>query len=116
MRFLLDESVSRGSAVALRTHGHDAVHAIDVGLASTDDEEIIERARREDRILITRDRHFTNPVRFPPSEFPGILYIRPGNLTSQDEAALLHRVVSALSSSAVAGHLVVVSITRVTIR
>ena len=33
--------------------------------------------------------HFTNPVRFPAEETKGIIYIRHGNLTSEDETKMV---------------------------
>jgi len=36
-------------------------------------------------VLITRDAHFTNAVRFPSEKTGGIIYIRRGNLTAPEK-------------------------------
>jgi predicted nuclease of predicted toxin-antitoxin system len=54
MRFLLDENVSYRVCAHLKAVGHDAVHVGEIGLTSTDDLVILERARDEDRVLVFR--------------------------------------------------------------
>jgi predicted nuclease of predicted toxin-antitoxin system len=51
MRFLLDENVSYRVCAHLKEAGHDAVHVSEIGLTSTDDLVILERARDDDRVL-----------------------------------------------------------------
>ena len=45
-------------AERLRSAGHDVVRASEIGQARADDALILERAVREERILITLDEHF----------------------------------------------------------
>ena len=51
MKFLLDENVSNRVASHLKAAGHDAVHVSEIGLTSTEDALILDRARQEDRVL-----------------------------------------------------------------
>jgi len=44
---------------------------------------------REQAVLVTRDYHFTNPIRFPAEKTAGIIYIRHGNLKSEEEIMLM---------------------------
>ncbi len=45
-------------------------------------------------VLITRDVHFINAVRFPSEKTGGIIYIRRGNLTAPEEIDLVEKFLS----------------------
>jgi predicted nuclease of predicted toxin-antitoxin system len=53
------------------------------------DEDVFLLACKTQSILITRDYHFTNPLRFPPGKTGGIIYVRHGNLTSEEEIRIV---------------------------
>lgn len=55
MKFLIDMPLSPKLAVWLMQQGHDAVHALELGLARASDTEILERARRAQRMVVTAD-------------------------------------------------------------
>ena len=55
MRFLIDMPLSPDLAVWLRSRGHEAVHATELGLAEASDSEIVALAKRETRTIITAD-------------------------------------------------------------
>jgi len=57
-------------------------------------------------ILITRDSHFTNAVRYPAEKTGGIIYIRHGNLTSEEEIELVAKFLSRHSVEEFSGKLV----------
>jgi hypothetical protein len=46
----------------LEAKGHEAIHASTAGLATEDDSEILERARIEDRIVVTADLDYPWPL------------------------------------------------------
>ena len=116
MRLLLDESVGVASVERLNGLGHDAVHIAQTVLSGAGDEAIHARALAEGRVLVTRDHHFTNPIRFPTRDTPGTIYLRKGNLTSAQEAELLARFVTDVDPSLVPGSLVSLSPHGTTIR
>lgn len=47
------------------------------------DEAVFALAADPPSMLVTRDAHFTNPLRFPPSKIGGILYVTHGNLRGE---------------------------------
>ena len=51
MRFLVDNALSPEVADGLRGAGHDAVHVRQYGMARSGDNDIIERAAVEDRMV-----------------------------------------------------------------
>jgi len=55
VRFLIDMSLSPGLAQWLSDQGHDAVHAVDLGLQRAPDSAIIARARQEMRTVVAAD-------------------------------------------------------------
>lgn len=55
MRFLVDMPLSVHTAAFLRQLGHDVVHLRDVGMNRAPDNEVVERARKEQRIVLTLD-------------------------------------------------------------
>lgn len=116
MNFLFDESVSLAACDRLKELGHDVVHAVRAGLSGAPDQTVLEYAVAEKRVLVSRDYHFTNPVRFPTRGTPGIVYLRRGNLTSEQEAELLARFVVEPDLSMVSGHLVTVSLHETSVR
>jgi predicted nuclease of predicted toxin-antitoxin system len=59
-RFFLDESLPPELAPALRDLGHEAIHAFDVGMAGSSDDDIYAKAGDLDAILITLDLDFSD--------------------------------------------------------
>jgi len=94
MNFVLDESVSYGVADALREAGHIVIAIAESATSGLSDKDIFSFVIENSSILITRDFHFTNAVRFPPDKTGGIIYIRSGNLTSNEEISLVIRFIS----------------------
>ena len=57
MRWLIDECVDAALVALLRESGHDAVYMSDVAPRATD-VEVMNRAHRESRLLLTEDKDF----------------------------------------------------------
>ena len=63
LRFLADENLESALVAALRRDtAIDIVRVQDEGLAATDDSRILERAAREDRVLLTHDAKTMLPI------------------------------------------------------
>jgi predicted nuclease of predicted toxin-antitoxin system len=89
VKFVIDENVSFAVVEFLRANGHEAIAISETATAGLADLPVFELTRKEQAILVTRDRHFTNPIRFPAAETSGIIYLRRGNLTSEQEVRIL---------------------------
>lgn len=59
MRFLADMGISQGVVTWLQAQGHDAIHLRDEGLHTLENGEIVTKAFRESRIILTWDLDFT---------------------------------------------------------
>ena len=76
MRLLADENVPLPSIHLLRAAGVD-VAAVTLDAAGASDRDVLQRAEREDRILVTFDRDFGEIVfRLGASGQPGVIYCR----------------------------------------
>lgn len=55
MNFLLDMGLAQRTALFLRGLGYDAIHLHEQGLRRLPDEQIIQKALAENRIILTHD-------------------------------------------------------------
>jgi predicted nuclease of predicted toxin-antitoxin system len=58
MKFLADMGISPRVVEELRQKGHDAVHLAEQGLHRMVDGDILQKARQENRVLLTHDLDF----------------------------------------------------------
>lgn len=69
--FIADENIPIGLIKFLYKEGFDIIR---VKLNSRDSK-IFERAKSEERVILTRDKYFLNKIKFPPKESSGIIFI-----------------------------------------
>ena len=93
----------------LRRAGYDAVRASEVGHARADDAEILDYAIREDRVLITLDKHFGDWAILPLHEHPGVIRLKVHPTTTANIFALLVPFLSAYERAKFQNRLVIVS-------
>ena len=89
MRMVVDGNVSYGLVERPHMRGFDVISISELAERGMLDEDIYTLILREQAILITRDHHFTNPIRFPAGKAKGIIYIRHGNLKSGEEITMV---------------------------
>ncbi len=75
-RFLTDENVPPRVVDYLRDKGFDVRAIREFVPAGSSDSEVISIARREERILLTFDKHFANILLYPLRTHAGIIRIR----------------------------------------
>ena len=115
MKFLLDESANFRIIPYLRRMGHDvATIAVDHP-ASLPDNEVLAIAEREERILITHDRHFGGLVFVKHQPHAGVILLRLGSRPPLD--LIVSRLTAVLASYAHELHqFVVVTPDRIRVR
>lgn len=117
MRFLVDENLSRQLPELLRANGHEAQHVSELGLASASDPEILERARDDERILISADTDFGTLLAESHAELPSIILIRrTSNRRAFHLANLVEANLPALIEDLESGCVVVFDADRVRVR
>jgi predicted nuclease of predicted toxin-antitoxin system len=82
VRFLVDASLPRSAAGAIRALGHEAIDVRDIGLGGATDETIADHARRNKAALITRDFDFADVRNYPPAEYSGIVALDMPNAST----------------------------------
>ena len=76
MRFLIDMPVSPRVAAWLVEQGHDAVHAMAVGLGRASDREVLDRALQDNRLVVTADTDFPQLLTLAQAKAPGVILFR----------------------------------------
>ena len=109
MKFKIDENLPQEVAEELRGAGHDAETVVDEGLRGSPDPLILDRAKREGRVLLTMDKGIANVQTYPPAAYAGIVLLRPRTSGRAALITFLRRHVAELIESELSGHLVVVT-------
>ncbi len=92
MRFLLDMPVSFLLLDVLQAHGHEGVHVYQIGKDRAPDDELLELARQEGRVIVTADLDFPRLMALSLAEGPGLILFRGGNYSDREMGDLLARV------------------------
>jgi predicted nuclease of predicted toxin-antitoxin system len=113
MKLLLDTCVWGGACKDLRASGHDVVWAGEWPEDPGDDE-ILHRAHKENRVLVTLDKDFGEMVIVHRVPHSGI--IRLVNLGARQQARACMRVIDLHEEKLMAGAIITVEPTRLRIR
>jgi predicted nuclease of predicted toxin-antitoxin system len=116
MRAKLDENVPIEAAELLRAADWECDTVYDEGLAGADDSEIAAACQAGARVLFTLDLDFADIPAYPPSEYVGIVVLRPTEPSRRQVLQLVSRVLPILSAEWVEHRLWIVEPARVRIR
>ena len=79
MKFLVDMALSPALAQWLRSQGHDAVHAAQLGLARAPDIDIIAHAKSDSRLILTADLDYPRILALSAADGPAVILFRGGD-------------------------------------
>lgn len=113
MKLLLDQGLPRGAADLLRESGVDTIHTGEIGYATAQDVEIIERARIENRVVVTLDADFHNLLALSGASRPSVVRIRIEGLKAVALTLLLQRITTEWSEELEIGALLTVQSDRI---
>lgn len=116
MKFLVDMPLSPQLAVWLKRNGHDAVHALDMGMGRAPDEEILERAKTEGSVVITADLDYPRLLALAQSDRPGLILFRGGNYSEQESLDRLRRALETVPIEEIPSSIVVIEKKRIRLR
>lgn len=110
VRFLSDENVYREIVDTIRAEGFDIITVGELGAAGASDEEVLELARKEERVLITFDRDFSD-IRYLPQHVPGVIVLRFHRLPIEKIARRILQALQNLPEKKLVHSLIVISST-----
>ena len=107
IKFLADMGISKRTVHWLRSNGYDAVHLSELGLQKLPDEGVLEKARLEDRVLLTMDLDFGYLLSIAKQKMPSVILFRLQNETSENVNQRLHEVLTHLAEEITCGGIIV---------
>jgi predicted nuclease of predicted toxin-antitoxin system len=113
MRFIVDENAGPTLAAWLRNNGHD-VFSIYEPTRGLDDLEVIEKAFKENRILITSDKDFGEIIFRKHRKHRGVILIRLDDERNKNKIAAIERVLQNYANR-LGDHFTVVTETKIRI-
>jgi len=117
VKFLIDNALSPEVARLLNQAGHDAAHVRDYGLQAADDAVILERARMEDRVLVSADTDFSALLAVLKSSKPSFILFRdPDLVRARDYATRLLDGLPLIAGDLMAGCVAVFRHGRIRVR
>jgi predicted nuclease of predicted toxin-antitoxin system len=100
-------------ATWLADHGHDAVHAADLGLQRETDVAILLRAKQEARTVITVDLDYPRLLALARAVEPSLILFRDGDWSEADVIARMDELLASLSEADIAQSIIVIDHFRV---
>ena len=79
LKFLADMGISPRTVARLSDQGYDAIHLIEEGLEKLEDRDILLKAEREKRIVLTIDLDFGYLLAVSGAKLPSVILFRLGN-------------------------------------
>ncbi|MFC0526568.1 DUF5615 family PIN-like protein [Phytohabitans kaempferiae] len=116
MRFLVDECVPTRVAVLLTNAGHDAIHALDCGLAGAPDEDVLRRAVEGGRVLISADTDFGGILARSRERAPSVILFRRHDRLATSHVAVLLANLDAMADDLEKGAFIVITDDKMRIR
>ena len=89
IKLYLDQMFQLEVAQALRNEGYDVVRTSEVGQDRADDQQKLEKAISENRVLVTLDDHFGDWVILPLKQHSGVIRLKVNPTTSNNVLKLL---------------------------
>lgn len=109
MKLKLDEQLPIDLVGLLTRAGHDVDTVIDEGLGGQDDDVVLDRAKKDGRVLLTLDKGIGNIRAYPPADYAGIVLFRPSSVGRAAAQDLISRRFAVVETLDLKGRLVVVS-------
>lgn len=116
MKCLADMGLALSTVHALRQRGHDVRHLSEEGLQRLPDPLILDKAGREERLVITCDLDFADLLALGAHTFPSVILVRLQNQTPASVIPRLLQVLTECREALTAGAIVTIEETRYRLR
>lgn len=108
--------ISPRTVAFLRSHGHDAVHLLDEKQGRLADPEVLEKALRERRVLLTHDLDFGELLAASDAELPSVVIFRLRDMRPEQVNRYVRAVIDEYGDALANGVVISVSELRVRLR
>jgi predicted nuclease of predicted toxin-antitoxin system len=98
VKFLIDMPLSTGLAKWLVDHGHDAVHASEIGMDRTSDGDIMDRARQDGRIVVTADLDYPKLLVLAAAIEPSLILFRGSDWSEAEVRSRMDDLLKAVNA------------------
>jgi predicted nuclease of predicted toxin-antitoxin system len=116
MRFNTDENLPDQVAELLREAGWDSVTIHAQSMVGDSDAKVASVCRAEKRTLVTLDIDFSDIRTYPPSEYSGIVVLRPRDQAKPTVLSLITQLIPLLATEPLDGNLWILQETGLRIR
>jgi predicted nuclease of predicted toxin-antitoxin system len=116
VRFLVDNALSPSIARGLRASGFDAIHVLEIGMGAATDQNILDRATTEDRIVVSADTDFGTLLTLHNANKPSFILFRRSDKRPQAQLAFLLDQLGGFERDLLAGCIVVLEDERIRVR
>jgi len=116
MKLLLDQGLPLSAAALLRDAGIDTIHVGEIGMSQAEDAEIIQKARVEERVVVTLDADFHTLLALNEAASPSVIRVRIERLRAQALRELLLMVIGECQEDLEQGAAIAVEPNRIRIR
>jgi len=89
MKVKIDENLPVDMVELFRNAGYDAETVYSEGIEGCSDKYLVTACKKEQRVLVTLDNHFSNIRAYPPEEYNGIIVLR---VTDQSKSRVLRLI------------------------
>ena len=116
MRFLADMGISPRTVDYLQDLGYDATHLHEEGLDRLSDSDVITKARRERRVLLTHDLDFGELIALSEARLPSIVTFRLRSMQPNNVNRHLRAIIEQHREALESGALVTVTEGHIRVR
>lgn len=116
MNFITDENIFVPIVEKLRKMSHDVFDIKEQNLTSIDDLDIYKIALEQNRVLLTMDKDFSNILKYPPGNHPGIVALKLYRLTVATPTNIFLNAFKSLSEKDITGNTVIIDRFKTRIR
>jgi predicted nuclease of predicted toxin-antitoxin system len=113
LSFLADMPVPLSTVRMAQDLGHDARHVREYEMEQAADSSILQRAARENRIILTMDLGFSRDVALIDIACPGLVIFRLGNVIAGEITATFRQLLTSFREDEIAGHILILEPGRV---
>lgn len=109
MKIFVNENLFEPIIDYLRSLGNDVLSIRDSDLSGISDDEVYEKACKENMVIITMDKDFTRIFRFPPEKWGGIVVAKIYKRSVDETLTIFRKYYQSIKEEDIKGNLVIIT-------